>query len=115
MSPERCILIKAWAFFVRYGMLLGILLPGHVVSAFTEARWARMLGLAGGCTFFALYYLIGYLLRWTHIYCVYQNAYHQKMTPNRVDWSRIEKKDAYGIPLIFFAFGIMFAVLAFDT
>ena len=112
MTPQRSMRIKAWAFFVRYGMLLGIPLPGLVIRTFTEARCARWLGVAGGCVFFSLYYLIGYLLRWTHMYCVYQDAYHQKMTPDRVDWSKIRKTDAYGIPLIFFVIGVMLAVAA---
>lgn len=113
MSPRRRTLIKAWAYVVRYGMPIGGFLPALIVKAFTDSRRAMFLALGAGFSFFALYYLIGYLLRWTHMYCVYQDAYHEKMTPDRVDWSKVEKKDAWGIPLIFLAFGVMFAVLAF--
>ena len=63
-------------------------------------------GIGAGLLLYAIYSLAGYLLRWKHIYCSYQNACHQKMTPSHVDWSRIKKRDAYGIPAIFGFLGI---------
>lgn len=63
--------------------------------------------LAAGiaAVFYAVYSLAGYMLRWKHIYCSYQNAYHQKMTPDHVGWSKVRKRDAYGVPAIFAAMG----------
>ena len=29
------------------------------------------------------------------------------MTPERIDWDRIEKYDAYGIPIFFFVMGLV--------
>lgn len=55
---------------------------------------------------FSAWTLIGYHCKWRHIYCSYQNANHQKMTPHAVRWSQIKKSDAYGVPLIFFALGL---------
>lgn len=112
MPPERIVLIKVWAYFVRYGMLLEIPLPAAIASGLTDSRTAKFLGLGAGCLFFALYYLVGYLLHWTHMYCVYQNAYHQKMTPDKVNWSNIKTSDAVGVPLIFMGFGVFFVIIA---
>jgi len=60
---------------------------------------------------FASYQFIGYLCRWKHIFCSFQNAYHQKMTPNQIDWDIISKADAYCIPWFFAIFGILFLFL----
>lgn len=79
-------------------------------SACTHTKSDYVLCLGIGSLLFAAYTLAGYLLRWKHIYCSYQNASHQKMTPNRIDWSTIKKSDAYGIPAIFFALGALIIV-----
>ena len=54
----------------------------------------------------AAWSFIGYKRKWRHIYCSYQNAGHQKMTPHVVLWSKIKKSEAYGDPLICFVLGL---------
>ena len=54
---------------------------------FLIARSKRQLVLLLGlhCLLFAIYSYIGYVFRWKHIYCSYQNANHVRMTPsNRI-------------------------------
>ena len=51
--------------------------------------------------------LIGYKRKWKHIYCSFQNMNHEKMTPYSVDWNRVKKSDAYGIPIIFGVLGLV--------
>lgn len=64
---------------------------------------------------FSIWSLLGYLLKWKHIFCSFQNAYHMPMTPNKINWSIIRKSDAYGIPAIFFILGLgLIIVLFFD-
>ena len=58
----------------------------------------------------AIYDIIGYLCKWKHLYCSFQNAYHQKMTPNSIQWNKIKKSDAYGVPLVFFIIGLALLV-----
>ena len=60
----------------------------------------------GFLLFFSVWTFVGYKRRWKHIFCSYQNAYHRKMTPGRIDWDQIKKSDAYGVPLIFFLFAL---------
>ncbi len=60
---------------------------------------------------FSAYELIGVLCKWKHIFCSFQNAYHQKMTPKEIDWEKISKIDAYGIPCIFAIWGILLLLL----
>lgn len=90
-------MVKFLAYFHRYALpFLSIGIPGLI--------WGKeysLLSLGFGTLFFAAYTLVGYLCRWNHIYCSYQNASHEKMTPHRIVWSNIKKSDAYGVPAIF--------------
>ena len=55
---------------------------------------------------FSVWSFVGYKCKWRHIYCSYQNAYHQEMTPYTIRWHKIKKSDAYGMPIIFTILGI---------
>ena len=59
-----------------------------------------------GLLLFAIYSFVGYKLRWKHIFCSYQNANHQKMTPDCINWNTVKKSDAYGVPAIFAILGV---------
>lgn len=63
------------------------------------------------CFVFALYKLIGYLCKWKHIFCSYQNACHKKMTPNNINWSQVKKSDAYGVPAVFGIIGTLMIIV----
>lgn len=55
----------------------------------------------------SLWSFVGYKCRWKHIYCSYQSAYHEKMTPDSINWNQIKKRDAYIVPLISLILGLM--------
>ena len=61
----------------------------------------------------AIWSFVGYKLRWKHIFCSYQNAYHVPMTPNNIRWGWVKKSDAYGIPIIEFIIGVASLVMFF--
>lgn len=90
--------IIALAYFHRYGWIAVMLIcfiitkSLYTIGAFSIA--------------FSIWSLIGYRLKWKHIFCSYQNAYHMSMTPNRISWDIIRKSDAYGIPAILFVVGV---------
>lgn len=63
--------------------------------------------LTAGCMIFSVWTFVGYKCKWKHIFCSYQDAYHCKMTPGEIDWDWIDKKDAYGVPLIFFVMALI--------
>lgn len=90
--------IIALAYCNRYGCFLGALAAMFLPN---REMWIGIVSFAWG-----LYQFVGYKLKWKHIYCSYQDAYHQKMTPNRMKWSMIKKSDAYGIPAFFCIMGI---------
>ena len=92
--------IIALAYFHRYGWI--------AVMMICFAIWSEqmMCILSVGSIAFAIWSLIGYNRKWKHIYCSFQNAYHQKMTPNNIQWHKIKKSDAYGVPLIFLILGL---------
>ena len=61
---------------------------------------------------FGLYQFIGYKCKWKHIFCSYQNIYHKKMTPDKINWSKVKKSDAYGLPIIFGILGILIIIVS---
>ena len=92
--------IMALAYFHRYGWIAAMML--------CIAIWPRQMFciFSVACLSFSVWSFIGYKKKWKHIYCSYQNAYHQKMTPNNIQWHKIKKSDAYGVPLVFFIIGL---------
>ena len=92
------------AYFHRYGWI-AVVFPCWLL---TNKAFILAIGLIA----YALWSLAGYLFRWKHIYCSYQNAYKIKMTPDHVDWDRIKKSDAWGLPLVFGCLGLAMLLYA---
>ena len=84
----------------------GICLPAQ--SGFSDYfSWFQAFLFCAVCNYVPIgVLLLGYLLKWKHVYCAYQNAYHQDMTPDMVNWRKVRKSDAYGVPIIFIVLGI---------
>lgn len=61
---------------------------------------------------FGLYQYIGYKCKWKHIFCSYQNIYHKKMTPDKINWSKVKKSDIYGISIILGTLGILAIIVS---
>ena len=91
---------------LRYGLPISVLVLALIVGKVTGSARATVATLGAGCLILGLYELLGYLLRWKHFYCAYQNAYYQDMTPDMVDWRKVRKRDSYGVPAIFITLGI---------
>ena len=87
--------IMALAYFHRYGWIAAMMI---CVAVWLEQMICI---LSVGSIAFSVWSFVGYKNKWKHIYCSFQNAYHQKMTPNNIQWHKIKKSDAYGVPLIF--------------
>ncbi|MBQ4140957.1 MAG: hypothetical protein IJD70_06435 [Clostridia bacterium] len=92
--------IIALAYFHRYGWIAVMFALTFILRKVFYV-WSISMIVYAAWTF------IGYKLRWRHIFCSYQNAYHIKMTPERIDWDSIEKHDAYGVPLLFLVMGLV--------
>lgn len=106
-------LIIALAYLDRFLLpMLVVFVPMGLVLLHESGKLFA-LTFGGATVLFALYLLMGYLLRWTHYFCSMQNAYHLPMTPEDVDWGFVKKSDAYGIPAIFAVLGIAMIVFAF--
>ena len=96
---NRCIGLLAWIHrYVAPAVLLVLPLGLGGQSA--------LLTMGAGFLLYSAWTLAGYLLRWKHIFCSYQNAYHQRMTPDQILWSKIKKTDAYGVPAVFSLVGL---------
>ena len=98
-------IIIALAYLHRYGWIVAMMV---CVAVWSEQKiWI----LSGGCIAFSVWSFIGYKNRWKHIYCSFQDAYHQEMTPSNIQWHKIKKSDAYGVPLIFLALGVALLIV----
>lgn len=105
-SRDFTIILLAYAHRYVYPILI-------VALPMLYGKENMLLAMGIGCILFAIYDLIGYIRRWKHIYCSFQNAYHQKMTPSHIVWSKVKKTDAYGIPAIFGFLGIAMIIIHF--
>lgn len=92
--------IVALAYFHRYGWIVAMM----ICWAIWPKRFYLILCLA--CLTYSVWSFVGYKCRWRHIYCSFQDAYHQSMTPHNVRWHQIRVIDAYGEPLIFLILGL---------
>lgn len=81
-------------------------LPLIIFVSYLAGKDAMLLYMGIGALLFAVYSFIGFKWRWKHIFCSFQNTYHQKMTPNHIDWDSIKKTDGYGVPIIFGILGL---------
>ena len=97
--------IIALAFFHRYGWIAAMMI---CVAVWREQMICI---LPVGFIAFSVWSFVGYKNKWKHIYCSFQNAYHQKMTPNNIQWHKVKKSDAYGVPLIFLIIGLALLVI----
>ena len=101
--------IKVLAFCYRY--VFSVVPPMLVLFFAPNVRVACLL-MGAHALLYSAYSVIGYHLRWKHIYCADQNAKHQKMTPTNISWDKMTDGDAYGIPIIFTVVGVVFLVCA---
>lgn len=108
-KPERSYsttVMYLLAYLDRYVYPVLILLVGLLAELFRD-RNTMLCVLALGILLDGIYNLVGYLCRWKHIYLCYQSMSHTKMTPTRIEWERLAKKDAYGVPAALIIGGII--------
>ena len=103
------LLIIILAYLNRYVFLIAAIM----VPLLLLDKEHRLLGTGIGCVVYAAYNLFGYLCRFKHIYCSYQDISHQKMTPRKIDWRKIKRSDAIGVPLIFIFLGTVSIAVSF--
>lgn len=97
--------IRLLAYFHRFGWFAVLLLCCAVWREYTP--WFFCVA----SFIFSVWSFVGYKLKWKHIYCSFQNACRERMTPNRIHWYKMKKGDIYGVPLFFFISGIVLLIL----
>lgn len=101
---ERRIVRLAW--FFRYGYFGLMLVLLFVLGALGAGREVRASLIFGMMLLYGLYFLIGLRLRFRHLYCVIENANHQRMTPgNRGGFTKSMRRDILGVGWIFVVIG----------
>lgn len=97
--------IIALAYMHRYGWIFAMV---GCLCAFPQQGIYALVGFPIG---FSLWTVVGYHLKWKHIYCSWQNSSHMEMTPYSIFWNQIEKSYVYGIPLIFAGMALLLLYL----
>jgi hypothetical protein len=112
LSDKQVRKVLILAYFWRYGFfcVIAIMLPGGAFLFGGEA--GGLFGLSIGMGIYGCYLLLGAVLGFRHIYCIYQNANHQKMTPNQIYWNTLKKSDIYGVPIFCIAIGLIGAIIS---
>lgn len=105
LSEQQRKTIIRLAYANRYAFPLFAAFIPFLVSRISGINFNILLGFS--MILFGGYELIGYRLKFRHIFCSYQDAYHLKMTPEKIEWEKLRKADVYGVPLIFITFGII--------
>ena len=95
-------LVMALAYVHRYGLIAALIIVRRVNNL-------KLLGII--LLVYAGWTLTGYLLKWEHIYCSWQNAYHEKMTPGNTNWRHIDKKDVWCVSFLFGIAGVVILVV----
>ncbi len=72
----------------------------------------QRLALGIGCLIYAVYEWIGSICKWKHFYCSYQNMRREPMTPDHIEWDKVNKITLYIPPFIWTMAGIILCLLA---
>ena len=93
------------AVLYRYGGIFLILTLSILLGELLSSKNIFLITFGTGMILYGAYWFLGYRLQWRHVFCAYQEAAHEKMTPEQCDWSRFPKKEGYGLPLILYLIG----------
>ena len=98
--------VVALAYFHRYGWIATMVVLVTIMLKLA----IYIIGIS--FILFSLWTLIGYKLKWRHIYCSLQDAYHTKMTPHSIHWSQIQKSDIFVSSVLFLILGLVFLIMS---
>ncbi|MBU1093167.1 MAG: hypothetical protein KKH01_01755 [Firmicutes bacterium] len=104
--------IKILAYFWRYGIIACVIPAMYLGRVVTKSRTGVLPGLSSIMMIMGLYYLLGYIFKFRHIYCVFQNANNEKMSPNEIYWNTLSKKDLIGVPILLICIGVAGLILS---
>lgn len=99
MQQKTDAIIKALAYFHRYGWIAALILTIELTDSLTAAGWF-LLG-------FGIWTIAGYRLHWRHITCSFQEANHEPMTPHITSRHKIRQSDVYVVSALFLVGGLI--------
>ena len=107
-TKERNQRVRFLALFHRYGI---IVLVVATLAVCMKLRCNYLLLILGvGFLLLAMWDTAGYFLRWRHVYCAWQNAKKQRMTPNDIRWGTVDKREYFTCVVIDAVMGIALIV-----
>ena len=113
MSERTKKRIKLMAALIRYPIPVMIIFQGLLWGWVFRSTRAVTVSMGVGFICFGIYEIIGYRLKFRHIFCANQNMHHRKMTPEHCEWESIPKSECYGLPAIEIIIGVAIIVIGF--
>ena len=111
MSEQEQNRIKLAAWLLRYPIPYLLIIQGFLWALAFHSKKAMVIGMGVGIICYGLYMLIGFHLKWCHVFCWWQNVAHQKMTPDHCNWNNINRSEGYGLPFFLITFGVVITVV----
>ena len=90
---DRSRRVRVLALFCRHGIIA--IIVAALVVCMKLRRDYLLLIMGVGFLLFAAWNTTGYFLRWRHVYCAWQNAKKQRMTPNDIRWGTVDRKEFF--------------------
>ncbi len=90
------------AYMHRFGWIPLMLI---IAAVFREA--AEFI-ISIGMILYGAWTLYGYWHRWDHIYCSWQHSDRMKMTPEKIEWDKVDVKDGIGVSILLIVLGAVY-------
>lgn len=107
LSKEQEKKVILFSNLAQYGLLSLIAIIPIVYLGISGATSVPFYLIGIGLIIYGGYLIIGVLMKYRHVYCIFQSLSKKKKTPNEVYWNTLSKTDLYGVPLIMIVLGLI--------
>ena len=103
---DRFVIFLAYAHRYLYPIAL-------ILASFSAGKGLALPVLGAGLILLALHDVLGYRLRWRHLFCSLQNAHYQPMTPRKINWKQFKSREVYGAAAVCGILGLVMILCHF--
>jgi hypothetical protein len=104
--------IKSMSSFVKTILLLLCFIPAVIVAGITKKTDITFIAVGVGVIIYSIYFAIGILCKFRHVFCVLQSINKMPMTPNEVNWDLLTTSEKWMRPITYAVIGVIIILLA---
>ena len=112
LSYEQQEKVKSLSSFVKTILLLLCFIPAVIVAGLTKKTDVTFIAVGAGVIIYAIYFAIGILCKFRHVFCVLQSINKMPMTPNEVNWDLLTTYEKWMRPITYAVIGVVIILLA---